>query len=67
MEDLLDVRYLPSLWRVQKTALLLLGLVVLGPLSIRDLLQAGLRVHRRLANTPRKRKPQVCYPVRAPF
>jgi hypothetical protein len=64
---MLDEGYLPSLWRVQGTVLRLLVLVVLGSLSFQHLLLAKPSVHRRLANTRRKRRPHVCYPVRALF
>jgi hypothetical protein len=48
-------------------ALLALLAAVLGPLSIGDFILAGPEVHRALANAPRKRKPQVKYPVRSLF
>ena len=62
--DLLDAEYLPSLWTLQGVAFIWLVQHVLGPLCLDDLLHAGPNVHRRLANSRRKRKPQVCYPVR---
>jgi Transposase DDE domain len=65
--DLIDVAYEPSLWRVQKTALLLLVLAVLGPVPISCMLNAGPALHWQLANTRRKRKPAVSYPVQALF
>jgi hypothetical protein len=64
---LLDAAYAPSLWAVQKTVLMILLSVVLGPLSIADILGAKPTVHRHLANAPRKRKPHVKYPVRDLF
>jgi hypothetical protein len=64
-DAVLDAAYQPSLWRVQKTALLLLGLAVLGPISC--MLDARPALHWQLANTRRKRKPAVSYPVRALF
>lgn len=66
-DALLDAAYQPSLWRVQKTALLLLVLAVLGPVPIRGMLDAGPALHWQLANTRRQRKPAVSYPVRALF
>ena len=66
-EDLLDAGYIPSLWAVQKMALLTLVSIVIGPLSLAALVAAGKSVHRHLANAPRKRKPHVRYPVRALF
>ena len=65
--DLIDAAYQPSLWRVQKTAVLLLVLAVLGPVPIRCMLNAEPALHRQLANTRRKRKPAVSYPVQALF
>jgi hypothetical protein len=66
-EELLDVTYIPSLWAVWKIALLALLAAVLGPLSIGDFILAGPAVHHALANAPRKRKPNVRYPVRGLF
>jgi hypothetical protein len=66
-EALLDAAYQPSLWRVQKTALLLLVLAVLGPVPIHAMLDAGPALHWQLANTRRRRKLAVSYPVRALF
>ena len=63
-EELFEAAYIPSLWAVQKIALLVLLSIVLGPLSLADFIAAGPEVHRHLANAPRKRKPQVSYPVR---
>jgi hypothetical protein len=64
-EELLDAAYTPSLWRVQHANLLLLVLAVIGPLALDALLRASPNVHRRLAHPRRKRKPHICYPVRA--
>jgi hypothetical protein len=66
-EDLLDADYIPSLWAVRKMMLLVLLAVVLGPLSLVNFITAGPAVHRHLTNAPRKRKPQVRYPVRGLF
>lgn len=66
-EDLLDAAYIPSLWAVQKTVLMVLLAVVLGPLSLATILAAPPPVHRRLADAPRNRKPPVRYPVRDLF
>jgi len=52
---------------VQKIVLPMLLSVVLGPLSIADILRVKPTVHRHLANAPRKRKPHVKYPVRDLF
>ena len=65
--EVFDAAYIPSLWAVQKMALLVLLSIVLGPLSLVDFIAALPVVHRRLANAPRKRKPQVIYPVRGLF
>jgi hypothetical protein len=66
-EDLLDAAYLPSLWAVQKTVLMVLRGAILGPLTIAGILTAHATVHRRLANAPRRRQPHVTYPVRDLF
>ena len=62
-EDLADAAYIPSLWVVQKTVLMVLLAIVLGPLSLKHIIAATPMVHRHLANAPRKRKPHVRYPV----
>jgi hypothetical protein len=66
-EDLLDADYIPSLWAVRKMTLLVLLAVLTGPLSLVDFIAARPTVHRHLANAPRKRKPQVRYPIRGLF
>jgi hypothetical protein len=66
-EDLLDAAYVPSLWAVQKTVLMVLIGIVLGPLSLASILAAHAMVHRHLANAPRKRQPHVRYPIRGLF
>jgi hypothetical protein len=64
---LLDADYVPSLWAVQKIALLVLLSIIVGPLSLDCMMQAGPMMHRNLANAPRQRKPHVSYPVRGLF
>jgi hypothetical protein len=66
-EDLLNAAYIPSLWAVQKTVLMVLHAIVLGPLTLANIVAAQAMVHRRLANAPRKRKPHIRYPVRDLF
>ena len=66
-EDLLDAAYIPSLWAVQKTVLMILLSVVIGPLFLASIVAAKPIVHRHLANAPRKRKPHISYPVRSLF
>ena len=66
-EDLLDAASVPSLWAVQKTVLMVLLRIVLGPLSLAGILAAHAMVHRHLANAPRKRQPHVRYPIRDLF
>ena len=66
-EDLLDAAYTPSLWAVQKTALLVLLGIVIGAIPLASILDAQPAVHRNLANAPRKRKPRGNYPVRGLF
>lgn len=66
-EALLEAAYVPSLWAVQKTVLMVLLGIVLGPLSLAKIIAAQAIVHRRLANAPRNRKPHIRYPVRDLF
>jgi len=64
-EDLLDLKYAPSLWRVQKTVIWMLRMAILGPIAITCLKSLAARFHRLLAEPPRKRPKQVQYPLRA--
>ncbi len=66
-EDLLDADFVPSLWAVQKTVLMVLIGLIIGPLSLADIRAPCAGVHRCLADAPRKRKPHVRYPVRDLF
>jgi hypothetical protein len=52
---------------VQKTVLMALIGIIIGPLALADILTARAIVHRHLANAPRKRKPHVRYPPRELF
>ncbi len=65
-EGLLDAAHIPSFRAGQKTVLMILPAAIPGPLSLRALLAAPPIVH-RLANLPRKRTPQVRYPLRNLF
>jgi hypothetical protein len=58
---LLDAAYVPSLWAVQKTVLMVLLGIVIGPLSLTSLVAAHPKVHRHLANALRRRKPHIRY------
>lgn len=49
---------------MQHTTLLYLVRAVLGPLALDTLLHLDPSVYRRLAHPPRKRKPQIRYPLR---
>ncbi len=60
---MLDAGYLPSLWRTQRISFRLLLLAVIGPIAFHALLSADTNVHRRLADTRRKRKLDVPYPL----
>jgi hypothetical protein len=66
-EDLLDAAYVPSLWAVQKTVLIVLLGIIIGPLSIAKITAPNAAAHRHLANAPRRRKPHIQYPVRDLF
>lgn len=64
-EEPIDARYAPSIWRVQKTVILILRIAILGQITMAALKAASVRFHRLLAEPPRKRKLQVQYPIRA--
>jgi len=66
-EDLHDADCLPSLWRLQETAAMLLVLAIIGLPGLHHLIHAGPRMHRRLANSSRKRKPHLAYPLNGLF
>ena len=63
-EDLLELKYAPSIWRVQKTVIWMLRMAILGHIAIASLKNLAARFHRLLAEPPRKRKKQVQYPLR---
>ena len=63
-EDLLDRGCPPSLWRVQKTALLILVSLIIGPLRLHRLTGGDQHVYRCMAPTRRNRKTAIHYPVR---
>ncbi len=48
-EDLLDAAYIPSLWAVQKTVLMVLTGIIIGPLAIADILEPRAIVHLSVA------------------
>jgi hypothetical protein len=56
--------YAPSIWRVQKTVIMVLRIAILGNIALNAVLAAPTRFHRLLAEPPRKRKLQIQYPVR---
>jgi len=58
---------MPSPWRVQKTAYLLLLAAIIGAPRLHRLIKGSPHLHHHLANTPRKRKPQIPYPLRTLF
>ena len=64
-EDLLDLEYAPSIWRVQKIVIWMLRMAILGHTALAYLKKADVRFHRLLAEPPRKRKTQMQYPLRA--
>ena len=64
---MLDEECMPSPWRVQKTAYLLLLIAVIGAPTLHSFLNANPQLHRRLANAKRERKPQIAYPPRCLF
>jgi len=61
---LIDAKYAPSIWRVQKFVIAILRAAILGYIGFDALLDASPRFHRLLAEPPRKRKLQVQYPVK---
>jgi hypothetical protein len=61
---MLDDAYLPSLWRVWGMSSRLSLNAVIGAVGLDDFLRANANVHRRLAHSRRRRRPQVSYPLR---
>jgi hypothetical protein len=64
-EDLAGHACLPSLWRVQRMVLLSITLALLGDALLQHLTQPTADLHRRLANSRRRRKPQLLYPTQS--
>jgi hypothetical protein len=62
---MIDAKYAPSIWRVQKTVILILRIAIIGVITMVALKAADARFHRLLAEPPRKRKLQIQYPIRA--
>ena len=62
-QPLLEAGYTPSRWRVYKALALLVVALLLGRPSLADFLDAPARIHRSMADPPRKRPVQV--PIRA--
>jgi hypothetical protein len=60
--DLRELDRLPSLWRINRMVLTALLAAVIGPIMPNLVLIAAAAMHRRLANTRRKRRPTVVYP-----
>jgi len=65
--DLSELDRLPSLWRINRMVLTALLAAVIGPITPGLLLSAAAAMHRRLANTRRKRRPAVAYPLAGLF
>jgi hypothetical protein len=51
-EGLFDAAYVPSIWAVQKTVLMVLLSIIRGPISVASIVAAKPIVHRHLANAP---------------
>ena len=64
-DEMIAADYAPSIWRVQKTVIMVLRIAILGRIALNAVLAAPTRFHRLLAEPPRKRKLQLQYPVRA--
>lgn len=56
--------YAPSIWRAQKTIIMVLRIAILGHIALNAVLNAPPRFHRLLAEPPRKRKLQLQYPLK---
>jgi hypothetical protein len=65
--DLRELDRPPSLWRINRMVLTALLAAVIGPITPRLILTAAVAMHRRLANTRRKRRPAVVYPLASLF
>ena len=63
-QPMLDAGYVPSLWKVQKTAIKALIRIILGPVHLDQFLRPDGHLHQCLAHPPRQRKPAVQYPLR---
>jgi hypothetical protein len=61
--DLIELDRLPSLWRINRMVLTALLAAVIGPITPGLVSNAATAMHRRLANTRRKRRPAVVYPL----
>ena len=61
------VRDCTVMWAVPKTVLMVLLGSVIGTITLDSIVAAPATVHCSFANTPRKRKPHVRYPVRDLF
>jgi hypothetical protein len=55
------------LWRINRMVLIALLAAVIGPITPGLVLSAAATMHRRLANTRRKRRPAVVYPLAGLF
>jgi len=55
------------LWRINRMVLTALLAAVIGPITPGLVLSAAATMHRRLANTRRKRRPAVVYPLAGLF
>jgi len=51
------------LWQINRMVLTALLAAVIGPITPSLVLSAAATMHRRLANTRRKRRPAVGYPL----
>jgi hypothetical protein len=65
--DLSELDRLPSLWRINRIVLTALLGAIIGPITPGLVLSAAPTMHRRLANTRRKRRPAVIYPLAGLF
>jgi hypothetical protein len=65
--DLSELERMPSLWRINRMVLTALLAAVIGPITPGLLLSAAAAMHWRLANTRRKRRPAVEYPLASLF
>jgi multisubunit Na+/H+ antiporter MnhG subunit len=63
-QELSDAGCTASLWRSFQEALAVLMAAILPPITLHMLTNASPKMHARLANPKRRRKPAISWPIR---